>query len=146
MGWQIFIDGLEGELYYDVTSNATINRPNIWTKPFKYGMNGDGTLFYPYEQSLVGGVHRSINSDFARGPPGPQFLCSGGATGPPCVAFISGSWVMIRPLGPASIVGGALARTGRCGPLRHPSHPRAWGWRTASRSLARHLMKQINST
>src|ERR1700730_17331579 len=87
---------------------------------------------------LVDGVHRSINSDFARGPPGPQFLCSGGATGPPCAAFISGSWVMIRPLSPVSVAGGALAR--------HRSvlaasfiraTQRAWGWRAASRSLAR---------
>jgi hypothetical protein len=42
---------------------------------------------------------------------------------------------MIRPLSPASIAGGALARTGWCWPLRHPSHPRAWGWRAALSEL-----------
>ena len=30
---------------------------------------------------------------------------------------------------------GALARTGRCWPLRHPSHPGAWGWRTVQSEL-----------
>ena len=28
-----------------------------------------------------------------------------------------------------------LPGTGRCGPLRHPSHPRAWGWRAAQSEL-----------
>src|SRR5882757_640716 len=84
---------------------------------------------------LVDGVHRSINSGFALGPPGPQFLCSGRATGLPCAAFTSGSSVMIRPVGPASIAGGALACTGWCWPLRHPSHPRAWGWRAVQSEL-----------
>jgi hypothetical protein len=31
--------------------------------------------------------------------------------------------------------GGALARTGWCWPLRHPSHPRAWGWRAVQSEL-----------
>ena len=31
--------------------------------------------------------------------------------------------------------GGALAGTGWCRPLRHPSHPRAWGWRTVKSEL-----------
>ena len=30
---------------------------------------------------------------------------------------------------------GALARTGRCWPLRYPSHPGAWGWRTVQSEL-----------
>ncbi len=30
-------------------------------------------------------------------------------------------------------IGGALADTGGVGPLRHPSHPRAWGWRAVAR-------------
>ena len=31
--------------------------------------------------------------------------------------------------------GGALTRTGGVGPLRHPSHPRAWGWRAVQSEL-----------
>ena len=27
------------------------------------------------------------------------------------------------------------AGTGRCQPLRHPSHPRAWGWRAVQSEL-----------
>lgn len=32
------------------------------------------------------------------------------------------------PATQASTAGGALTRTGRCEPRRHPNHPRAWGW------------------
>ena len=31
--------------------------------------------------------------------------------------------------------GGALAHTGRCQSLGHPSHPRAWGWRAVQSEL-----------
>src|SRR5271165_3329350 len=37
--------------------------------------------------------------------------------------------IAVLPKGRASVKGGALAVTGWCRPLRHPSHPRAWGWR-----------------
>ena len=55
MGWQMFIYGLNGEEYWD-----TMSDPNIWTDPYDTGsgngVNGDGTLFYPYSLSRVGGT------------------------------------------------------------------------------------------
>src|SRR3954469_21512186 len=54
---------------------------------------------------------------------------------------------MVRPLGPASSSGGALACTGWCWPLRHPSHPASVG--LACRPVGawpRHLVKQLDST
>src|SRR5271163_1799379 len=42
---------------------------------------------------------------------------------------------------------GALAVTGWRRPLRHPSHPRAWGWRAVQSELGDgNLVKQTNST
>ena len=47
-------------------------------------------------------------------------------------------WVVVIacPLSGPPITGGALARTGWCWPLRHPSHPRAWGWRAVQSELS----------
>ena len=55
MGWQMFSYGLDGEEYFDTMSN-----PHIATDPYNssagWGMNGDGTLFYPYDKATVGGT------------------------------------------------------------------------------------------
>jgi Domain of unknown function (DUF4091) len=55
MGWQMFINELDGEQYWAVNKNF-----EIWTKPYgetgeETGMNGDGTLFYPWQEARVGG-------------------------------------------------------------------------------------------
>ncbi len=50
-GWQAFATGVDGELYYDVTSDT-----GVWNDPFNFGLNGDGTLFYPYDAARVGGA------------------------------------------------------------------------------------------
>src|SRR6516165_5417337 len=39
--------------------------------------------------------------------------------------------------------GGALADTGWCPPLRHPSHPRAWGWRAVQAGAWRRQLVKI---
>lgn len=51
MGWQMFANGIEGEEYWNVN-----NDPNIWSNPYDEGMNGDGTLFYPWDPTRVGGT------------------------------------------------------------------------------------------
>jgi len=58
VGWQMFINELDGEEYYSVDSNK-----EIWERPYgeignEYGMNGDGTLFYPWQghEATIGGV------------------------------------------------------------------------------------------
>jgi hypothetical protein len=49
-GWQSFNDGLTGELYWEV------NRPTSQSlNTASTGLTGDGTLFYPYVASQVGG-------------------------------------------------------------------------------------------
>ena len=68
-----------------------------------------------------------------RGLQGPTSKCLGHRQVLPL--RLAGSWAANnyvhrrRLTSGASVVGGALADTGWCGPLRHPSHPRAWGWR-----------------
>src|SRR5206468_296171 len=51
MGWQMFRYGLDGDLYWGVNDDQ-----QIWTEPYDSGMNGDGTLFYPYDAARVGGT------------------------------------------------------------------------------------------
>lgn len=52
MGWQMFAYGLDGEEYWTVNDNQS-----IWTSPYdENGMNGDGTLFYPWQAARVGGA------------------------------------------------------------------------------------------
>jgi hypothetical protein len=43
--------------------------------------------------------------------------------------------IAVLPKCRASTVGGALAVTDWRRPLRHPSHPRAWGWRAVQSEL-----------
>jgi Domain of unknown function (DUF4091)/IPT/TIG domain/FG-GAP-like repeat len=50
-GWQTFNDGLNGELYWEV------NNPPSQSITTTDGLTGDGTLFYPYDATLVGGTH-----------------------------------------------------------------------------------------
>ncbi|MHB1844429.1 MAG: DUF4091 domain-containing protein [Deltaproteobacteria bacterium] len=52
MQWADFEEGVAGELYYE-TVNAYDNDP--WTDQYRFGGNGDGTLFYPGSPSVVGG-------------------------------------------------------------------------------------------
>ncbi len=49
-GWQAFRYGIDGALYWGVNDDMS-----IWTDPYDSGMNGDGTLFYPYDAARVGG-------------------------------------------------------------------------------------------
>jgi hypothetical protein len=52
MGWQLFSFGATGELYYAVDHDL----PSAWTKQYAFKGNGDGTLFYPGNPSIVGGT------------------------------------------------------------------------------------------
>jgi hypothetical protein len=61
MGALAYLAGVEGELYFDVT--AAYGDRDPWTDVFKFGGNGDGTLFYPgTPERLGGGVHRPVAS------------------------------------------------------------------------------------
>jgi Domain of unknown function (DUF4091)/FG-GAP-like repeat/Fibronectin type III domain len=51
MGWQMFAQGIEGEEYWNVNNDT-----DAWSNPYNEGVNGDGTLFYPWNQAKVGGV------------------------------------------------------------------------------------------
>jgi Domain of unknown function (DUF4091) len=53
MGWMAFITGANGELYYNTTQAVT----SAWTDQYRFGGNGDGTLFYPGTPSVIGGEH-----------------------------------------------------------------------------------------
>jgi hypothetical protein len=92
----------------------------------------------------VGGVHKNLLVRIATTPlprpvqsvtTPPEYVgCHGGLV----CAVVN---VEMRVLGHcpcltrASTAGGALADAGWCQPLRHPSHPRAWGWRAAKSEL-----------
>ena len=49
-GWQNFNEGLTGQLYWEVNRSQTDAMNTA-----KYGLTGDGLLFYPYVASQVGG-------------------------------------------------------------------------------------------
>jgi hypothetical protein len=51
MGWQSFIYDTSGELYYATDIALT----TAWTDQYRFGGNGDGTLFYPGTPDRVGG-------------------------------------------------------------------------------------------
>lgn len=51
-GWQNFTDGLTGALYWSVNQ-----APASSLNTAKSGLTGDGTLFYPYNATQVGGTH-----------------------------------------------------------------------------------------
>jgi Domain of unknown function (DUF4091)/FG-GAP-like repeat/Family of unknown function (DUF6067) len=56
MGWQLFTEHLNGELYWDVNENPQITSdPNDSHNQY-LGLNGDGTLFYPWNATQVGGT------------------------------------------------------------------------------------------
>jgi hypothetical protein len=52
MGWQSFIYRTSGELYYATDYALT----TAWTDQYRFGGNGDGTLFYPGTPDRVGGT------------------------------------------------------------------------------------------
>jgi Domain of unknown function (DUF4091) len=52
MGWQSFLYGTSGELYYATDVALT----TAWTDQYRFGGNGDGTLFYPGTPDRVGGT------------------------------------------------------------------------------------------
>jgi hypothetical protein len=51
MGWESYRYGITGEEYWSVDNDM-----QIWTTPYVGGMNGDGTLFYPWDAARVGGA------------------------------------------------------------------------------------------
>jgi hypothetical protein len=51
MGWLMYSYGIDGEHYYE-----TLRQPNLAGNPAEEGQNGDGTLFYSYDKTLVGGT------------------------------------------------------------------------------------------
>lgn len=53
MGWMGFMTGAKGELYYNTTQAVS----SAWTDQYRFGGNGDGTLFYPGTPSVIGGEH-----------------------------------------------------------------------------------------
>lgn len=53
MGPLAFLNGIEGELYFD-TVNA-FNAQDPWESVYAFGGNGDGTLFYPGRPERIGG-------------------------------------------------------------------------------------------
>jgi hypothetical protein len=60
MGWLAFREGIGGELYWDtVYGYAPVGRPgDPWTgaELRAFGVNGDGTLFYPGTPARIGGA------------------------------------------------------------------------------------------
>jgi hypothetical protein len=62
MEWMSWKYGIHGELYYSMTEAYT-NSGDVWKDVYRYGGNGDGTLFYPGTPSRVGGkTHIPIDS------------------------------------------------------------------------------------
>jgi hypothetical protein len=53
MGPLAFLADVKGELYFDVLS-AYSSAPDPWTDVFRFGGNGDGTLFYPGTPERMG--------------------------------------------------------------------------------------------
>jgi hypothetical protein len=54
MEWMTWKYGIQGELYYQVT-DAYTNTSKPWEDVYRYGGNGDGTLFYPGTPERIGG-------------------------------------------------------------------------------------------
>jgi hypothetical protein len=52
MGWQLFVNHLQGELYYSVDGQLDVS-----ADPMRSGMNGDGTLFYSSKGGTIDGTH-----------------------------------------------------------------------------------------
>ena len=52
MGWESFVYRTSGELYYA----TDIALSTAWTDQYRFGGNGDGTLFYPGTPDRVGGT------------------------------------------------------------------------------------------
>jgi hypothetical protein len=65
MSWLAFTSGANGELYYDTAGaiddamDAGGTASEAWTNKYlyRYGGNGDGTLFYPGTTDIIGGTH-----------------------------------------------------------------------------------------
>jgi hypothetical protein len=55
MGTLAFVNGVTGELYFDVDYANEIADP--WVSQWAFGGNGDGTLYYPGTPARIGGVH-----------------------------------------------------------------------------------------
>src|SRR5262249_30605733 len=53
MGALAFLEGVDGELYFDTV--FAYNRKNPWEDVYEFGGNGDGTLFYPGTPARIGG-------------------------------------------------------------------------------------------
>jgi hypothetical protein len=59
IGWQLYREGLQGELYWAVNQNPLISSDPNDSHDQYLGLNGDGTLFYPWTASspkVVGGA------------------------------------------------------------------------------------------
>jgi hypothetical protein len=50
--WLSFLEGATGELYYQTVGMLS----SAWTNQYRFGGNGDGTLFYPGTPSMIGGT------------------------------------------------------------------------------------------
>jgi Glycoside hydrolase 123, catalytic domain/Glycoside hydrolase 123 N-terminal domain len=62
MEWMSWKYGIHGELYYSMTEAYT-NSGDAWKDVYRYGGNGDGTLFYPGTPDRIGGkTHIPIDS------------------------------------------------------------------------------------
>ena len=53
MGVLAYLNGIDGELYYDTV--FAYNTLDPWSDVFAFGGNGDGTLFYPGSPERIGG-------------------------------------------------------------------------------------------
>ena len=53
MGALAYLEGVEGELYYDTV--FAYNAQDPWRGVWAFGGNGDGTLFYPGDPARIGG-------------------------------------------------------------------------------------------
>lgn len=54
MGPLAYLNGIDGELYFDTV--YAFNSTDPWTNTFAFGGNGDGTLFYPGRPDVLGAV------------------------------------------------------------------------------------------
>jgi hypothetical protein len=61
MGPLAFLEGVDGELYFDTV--FAYNRKDPWLDVYEFSGNGDGTFFYPGIPSRIGGeTHIPIES------------------------------------------------------------------------------------
>ena len=52
MGIEAYLEGIQGELYYNTVEDYS-GEP--WSDALRFGGNGDGTLFYPAHPMRIGG-------------------------------------------------------------------------------------------